>query len=211
MLEVGCGTAQWVALLSAGGVQVLGVDLSAAMLSVARGRAQGRLVRARADKLPLRSAAWTGVYCVHALHHFPDKAAFVAEAARLLAPGGRLAVISLDPHQAEDNWVVYDYWPETRTDDLARYPSDAQLRAWCEAQGLRLLTYDVAEQIDETRGASELLARGPEFKLSTSQLADLDEATWQRGLARLVQANRAAGEALRVHAALRLSLWVFER
>jgi ubiquinone/menaquinone biosynthesis C-methylase UbiE len=211
VLEVGCGTAQWIAMLRACGVQALGLDLSAAMLAIARERAQGRLLRARADALPLRSALWRGVYCVHALHHFPDKGAFVAEAARLLAPGGSLAVISLDPERNEDRWVVYDYWPETRVHDLARYASDAQLRGWCEAQGLRLRTYDVAEQIDETRSASELLARGVEFKRSTSQLADLDEAAWQRGLVRLAQANRDAGETLIVRASLRLSLWVFER
>ncbi len=212
VVEVGCGTAQWVAALRARGVHAAGIDASRAMLSVARTRAAGHLVQANASRLPLRSGSCAGLYCVHALHHFPDKAAFIAEVARVLAPGARFVVISLDPARAEDRWVVYDYWPEARANDLSRYLSADRLSAVCGAQGLRLRVYDVAEQLDETRSAAELLARGDELKRSTSQLADLSAAEWARGLARLKRASEAAlDEPLVVHAFLRLSVWVFER
>lgn len=210
VVEVGCGTAQWVAALAAAATRVLGLDASAAMLSAGRVRATGRLARATAARLPLRTASCAGIYCVHALHHFPDKPAFLAEVARVLAPGGRFAVISLDPARGEDRWVVYDYWPETRAHDLARYLSHEQLQALCAASGLTLQRYGVAEQLAETRRAEELVTRGEALKRSTSQLADLSDEAWQRGLARLTHAARE-NAALEVPAFLRLSLWVFEK
>ena len=212
LVEVGCGTAQWVHALSERGLRVLGIDASQAMLSVARARAQGRLVLANASALPLREQACAGLFAVHALHHFPDKAAFILEVARVLSPGGRFVVISLDPHRHEDRWGVYDYWPETYARDLARYASTEQISEYGQAAGLRLVEYGIAEQLEETRSASELLDRGEAWKRSTSQLADLSAREWEDGLARLRQARADAAPAeLSVRASLRLSFWLLER
>jgi ubiquinone/menaquinone biosynthesis C-methylase UbiE len=211
VIEVGCGTAQWVHALSSRGLCVLGFDASHAMLSVARERAEGRLAKADASALPLCSHACAGLYAVHAFHHFPDKALFVREVTRVLSPGARFVVISLDPHRREDHWVVYDYWPETYERDLARYASAQQLSEYAETTGLRLREYGIAEQLEETRSARELLERGDQLKRSTSQLADLSEKEWQEGLGRLRRAAEAAPGELMVRASLRLSFWAFER
>jgi len=85
-------------LAHAFGCRVTGVDLN-------RGRCAGgrrltalvglsrrvRLVNGDAQRLPFRRGAFTAVISQEGLLHVPDKAAVLAECARVLAPGGRIA------------------------------------------------------------------------------------------------------------------------
>ncbi|MGH7588198.1 MAG: class I SAM-dependent methyltransferase [Gemmatimonadota bacterium] len=96
VLDVGCGTG---ALLEAiaGRVpqaRLAGVDLSPAMLAVARRRLAGRaaLVVGDATDLPLAGGRFDLVLSSSALRYWPDPAAALAEIARVLAPGGRVAI-----------------------------------------------------------------------------------------------------------------------
>ena len=80
VLEVGCGTGHWLALLQPH-VATAGVDLSRGMLEHARQAVPGaRLVQARAEHLPWRAGSFDRVLCVNALHHFDDPRAFLADA-----------------------------------------------------------------------------------------------------------------------------------
>lgn len=54
VLDVGCGTGRFTQRLEAAGAEVVGVDLDAAMLEVARSRVRGKLLRADAGRLPIR-------------------------------------------------------------------------------------------------------------------------------------------------------------
>ena len=80
MLEVGCGTGHWLARLPAGGIRC-GLDCSARMLDKARERDSSLdLVLGTAGRLPFGRGAFDFVFCVHALHHFDDPAAFIRQA-----------------------------------------------------------------------------------------------------------------------------------
>src|SRR6266511_2558710 len=93
VLEVGVGTGIVAAALRARGRQVHGVDLSAAMLRRALDRLGPTVVQADALALPVASAALDNVLFVAALHVIGDVAGAVAEAARVLRPGGRLVAV----------------------------------------------------------------------------------------------------------------------
>lgn len=77
-------------------LRYVGVDLSPSMLSRARRRAVGRgldgveLIRASATSIPLPSACADLFLSFWGLHCFDDPASAIAEAARVLAPDGRL-------------------------------------------------------------------------------------------------------------------------
>ncbi|BBH71764.1 ubiquinone/menaquinone biosynthesis methyltransferase [Actinoplanes sp. OR16] len=74
---------------------VTGIDLSPAMLAVARQRAT-RPVELRegdATRLPFADASFDTVVCALALCAIPDPRAAIAEAGRVLAPGGRLLLL----------------------------------------------------------------------------------------------------------------------
>lgn len=79
-------------------VTLAGVDLSPAMLAIARRRAadlgrQADLREGDAQQLPLPDASFDTVVCALALCSIPDPAAAIAEMRRVLVPGGTLLLV----------------------------------------------------------------------------------------------------------------------
>ncbi|WP_256107912.1 class I SAM-dependent methyltransferase, partial [Streptomyces sp. ODS05-4] len=98
VLDAGCGTGRALAPLRAAvGPRgtVLGADLTPAMLAAAvrAGRdAEARLLLADVARLPLRNGALDAVFGAGLLSHLPDPAEDLAELARVVRPGGSLAL-----------------------------------------------------------------------------------------------------------------------
>lgn len=107
-LDIGTGTGRLLELLAPRVAAALGVDASRAMLALARSRlARPGLTHCAvrlADmyRLPLPDAGFDLVVLQMVLHHAEDPAAAVAEATRVLRPGGRLVVVDLAPHANDD-------------------------------------------------------------------------------------------------------------
>ena len=99
VLDVACGTGV-VTRLAAERVgstgRVVGLDINAAMLSVARRiapvAAPVEWLEASALQIPLPDAAFDVVLCQHGLQQFPDRPTALREMRRVLVPGGRLAI-----------------------------------------------------------------------------------------------------------------------
>jgi demethylmenaquinone methyltransferase/2-methoxy-6-polyprenyl-1,4-benzoquinol methylase len=94
VLDVGGGTGRAAKELAVARPVV--VDASRGMLRRARDRGLA-CVTGDAGRLPVADASVDAVVVLDALHHFPDPPAAVAEAARVLAPGGVLVVREFDP------------------------------------------------------------------------------------------------------------------
>ncbi|MGC0318743.1 class I SAM-dependent methyltransferase [Kitasatospora acidiphila] len=105
VLEVGCGLGMGCALTlrEYGPAAVTGLDVHPEQLRRARSAQAdllhdkpGRLrfVQGTAERMPLPAGEFDAVVSVEAAQHFPDLDAFAAEAARVLRPGGRVAVAS---------------------------------------------------------------------------------------------------------------------
>ncbi|MFE1172343.1 class I SAM-dependent methyltransferase [Streptomyces sp. NPDC058773] len=98
VLDAGCGTGRALpALRAAVGPRgtVLGADLTPEMLraAVEAGRARhAALLLADVARLPLPDAALDAVFAAGLLSHLPDSAGGLAELARAVRPGGRLAL-----------------------------------------------------------------------------------------------------------------------
>jgi SAM-dependent methyltransferase len=96
LLEVGVGTGRIALPLHRRGRRVVGVDLSLPMLAryrakaAAAGLAPPPVLRADASRLPLRDGCVDAVVEVHLLHLVPSWRRALAEARRVLAPGGVL-------------------------------------------------------------------------------------------------------------------------
>ena len=88
ILDLGCGDGQLTARLAETGVQVRGVDASAAMVAAARAR--GVVAdEAAAEKLPYPDASFDAVFSNAALHWVRGQDEMLAEVHRVLKPGGR--------------------------------------------------------------------------------------------------------------------------
>jgi SAM-dependent methyltransferase len=97
VVDVGCGTGRAVAELAEQGAHAIGVDHDAAMLAAARGRFPDIDVRAAdAADLPLSDGQVHGYRADKVYHVLPDPHAALAEARRVLAPGGRIVLLGQD-------------------------------------------------------------------------------------------------------------------
>ena len=104
--DLGCGTGVVSQSLAPFVARVVAVDSSAAMLAAARGRLAGaENVEVRAgelEALPLADAELDAALLFLVLHYVAEPAAALAEARRVLRPGGRLLVIDMAPHDREE-------------------------------------------------------------------------------------------------------------
>ncbi len=184
ILETGSGTGYWLNLLHQVTPQLYGLDFSAGMIAQARRQpAPLKLTHAKATQLPYQSAAFDLIYCVDAIHHFGDHRAFIREAYRLLKPGGALAIIGHDPHEAGiSSWYIYRYFDNVYKTDTLRYPAGTSVLKWMHKEGFQDTSAQTVEYI-RNEYADENVFTDPFIKYNaTSQLALLSEKTYQSGL-----------------------------
>jgi len=192
-LEVGCGTGHWLNFLAKNGRIPVGVDPSTNMLLRAREVSSDRaLVRGRAENLPFPNGCFDRVFCINAFHHFADKSAFLFEARRVLRPSGGLMMIGLDPHSGQDNWWIYEYFPETVKLDKERYLPTAEIKAAMGRSGFISCEVEEVEHITATLPARLAASEGLFERGFTSQLTILSKGEYEAGVSRL---NRAIDQA----------------
>ena len=135
LLDVGTGTGRMLELFGPRIARGVGVDLSREMLAVARAHLERAGLRhchvRQADmyQLPFPSASFDAVLVHQVLHYAETPGDAVAEAARVLRPGGRLLVIDFERHDVET----------LRADHAHRRLGfdEAEVVGWLRAVGLR--------------------------------------------------------------------------
>lgn len=93
VIDLACGTGDFCRDLEAGGLHPLGFDLSMGML--ANARTDAPLAQGDALSLPLEAGSVDGATCGFALRNFVDLPPFFAELARVVRPGGRIALLDV--------------------------------------------------------------------------------------------------------------------
>jgi demethylmenaquinone methyltransferase/2-methoxy-6-polyprenyl-1,4-benzoquinol methylase len=93
VLDLACGTGDFCRELDRAGLCVVGADLSYGMLAAARTDAP--LMQADILRLPVPDGSIDGVTCGFALRNLVELPAFFAELARVLRPGGRIALLEV--------------------------------------------------------------------------------------------------------------------
>jgi SAM-dependent methyltransferase len=108
LIDLGCGAGRHLAALHARGVRAVGVDRSLAMLNAAPRALRSGLVRADLRRLPFADASFDGALSLFSSFGYfgpeGDRAA-LAEAARVLRPGGRLCLDLADPEAVRSGLV----------------------------------------------------------------------------------------------------------
>ncbi len=109
ILDAGVGTGRFAAPLHESGFQIIGVDISAKMMSKAREKGANDLIRASISELPLRNKTVDATLIVHTLHLVKDWKVTVKELGRVT----RTAVIS--PVETTETDVISDSYHTLRT------------------------------------------------------------------------------------------------
>ena len=113
LLDLGTGTGRMLEVLAPRAVRAVGVDQSAAMLALARSRideAGLRHVQLRQGDIyaaPVERDGYDLVVIHQVLHFLDDPARALKEAARAVAPGGRLVIVDFDQH--EEDYLRADF------------------------------------------------------------------------------------------------------
>ena len=139
LVDIGTGTGRMIELFGGSATHAIGIDRSPEMLRLARAKlaeAPTPVEFRQADDgaLPLDAAAADTVVMHQVLHYIPAPEVALREAARIVAPGGRLLIVDFASHDRE----------ELRTQDAhARLGfSDTQIAGWFAASGLALAAVD---------------------------------------------------------------------
>lgn len=136
LLDIGTGTGRMLTLLSDSYARGVGIDMSHDMLSVARANLAGAGIdhahvrQGDVTALAVPAGSFDVVVIHQVLHYLDDPARAIREAARAVAPGGRLVIVDFAPHGLEF----------LRTEHAHRrlgFGHD-QMRGWIEAAGLDL-------------------------------------------------------------------------
>ena len=107
LVDLGTGTGRLLQLFADRAERTIGIDLNQSMLAYARsnltraGLAHAYVRHGDLYSVPLDGASADAVTMHQVLHYLSDPAAAIAEAARLLAPGGRLLIVDFAPHELD--------------------------------------------------------------------------------------------------------------
>ncbi|QNE19817.1 methyltransferase domain-containing protein [Kribbella qitaiheensis] len=97
VVDVGCGAGHAVAELAAAHLKAIGVDPDPAAIAVARARSTNAMFHvARSDELPLEDESVDGYRAARLFHLLADPLPTLAEARRVLRPGGRIVLVGQD-------------------------------------------------------------------------------------------------------------------
>lgn len=150
LIDIGTGTGRMLELFAGSARAALGIDRSSEMLRLARaklserGLANAELRQADLYALPMADDTADVAILHHVLHFAQQPGAAIAEAARVLASGGRLLIADFAPHDREDL--------RTRDAHTRLGFSDAQVAQWFANAGL-------APARTETLGGGELTVK----------------------------------------------------
>ncbi len=162
MLDMGTGTGRLLELLSDKYVKAIGIDSSRDMLAVARstidraGLTHAQVRQSNITMLPTPTNSFDLVTLHQVLHYLDDPTEAIREAARALAPGGRLMIVDFAPHSRDELRIQQAH--------VRLGFSHEQMSGWLEDAGLEVIkTKDLkakdAKASDETLTVTLWLAQ----------------------------------------------------
>jgi len=146
VLDIGCGAGFLSNYLAEAGVTVIGLDVAAESLMIARrydATDRASYVMGDAHHLPYADGVFQAACAMDFLEHVDEPEGIVAEAARVLQPGGLFFFATFNRNFVSwlfgikgVEWFVRNTPP--RLHELSHFIKPSELRTMCEESGLRV-------------------------------------------------------------------------
>jgi SAM-dependent methyltransferase len=177
VLEIGVGAGTDFVRFARAGASATGVDLTERAVALVRQRLaleglSAELRTADAEALPFADASFDVVYSWGVLHHTPNPPRAIAEAIRVLRPGGRLCVMLYARH----SWVSYGFWVRhallagrpwrSLSEVLARHMESEGTKAYTKRELRPLFTGLSDLRLDKVATAYDRQLAGPLARLT---------------------------------------------
>jgi SAM-dependent methyltransferase len=176
--ELGVGTGLVALPLTERGYEVLGFDLSPKMIAVARERIGTRVAVADASRAPIAFASCDAVVAARILHVAGDPGAVMAEAARIVRPGGRVVVILAGSNTAAPTDDIGEAAVDWHTERLQRPDLDEVVALAGATGALDLVTRGTTRALEYDESPREHAEKIR--NLTWSGCWDMDDETWAR-------------------------------
>lgn len=141
-LDVGCGEGRFCRMLTARGIEAVGIDPTPALVEAARARHPGgAYLRGTAEYLPFPDRTFDLVVSYLSLVDIPEIEIAIREMARVLTPGGALLIANLTGFNTacgDQDWVLDKHGRRLHR------PVDNYLQEramWVEWRGIRIINY----------------------------------------------------------------------
>lgn len=141
VIDLGGGTGAFSEVITVGSGEVVILEPSRRKVEAGRRRRPSiAFVQGRAERIPFGDRHFDRVMSIMAYHHFQDPDQVLAEAQRVLAPGGRVVVCDLDPMAAPGQRA--SWFERVVLRRRFRFESPAQLARRLERRGLTVRRVD---------------------------------------------------------------------
>ncbi|MDY0081651.1 MAG: methyltransferase domain-containing protein [Ignavibacteriaceae bacterium] len=185
ILEAGCGTGKWIKSFDDLGLKVFGLDYSLDMLKMFdRGDSKAQMINTDACSIPVKDNSIDLIFCVNAIHHFPDKKKFISECKRTLKQNGMITAFGVDPY-CDKEWYVYDYFENVYQNDLKRFLSVDSMKTLLDSEGFKEINIGIAEKVFNERIGDEVFEDPFLGKNHSSQLADISDQKYEQGIEKI--------------------------
>jgi SAM-dependent methyltransferase len=109
VVDIGCGSGELCTLIAERGAEVAGIDAAEGMIEIARGRVPRADLRVGPmEHLPWEDRAFDVATAVNSLQFAADYVDALREAARVVKPGGVVAICNWGPMEHRDLFAVLD-------------------------------------------------------------------------------------------------------
>lgn len=210
-LDVATGAGHMALAFAPHVARMIASDITEEMLAETRALAASRGITnvetavASADRLPFSDGALDLVCCRLAAHHFAEPAAFVAEAARVLKPGGVFALVdnispdettmpALSRAEARDAAIIYNQFEKLRDPSHGRALTRSEWDELIGDAGLRIVAERVIAKEMEFGAWVRRMQCAPDTVARLAAMLEADVEGRSGQLPRFLLPRRSGGE-----------------